>query len=347
MEMVVMNNIYDGVMDYNNYRNVIKLGLIQNYTSVQWLTEFNDCGEFCIECVATKENIKILQPNNLVVRNDINEWCIGIIQKVSIKEDKMVIRGNLDALDRVLNMQIDKITNIKEGLRKILTEKSHIPFILHKTSTSAETDISDILYKNYREILQKVCTENDLGYAMSGEYNVVLYAGNIITNTLLSDMLDNIIDQAIDMDYVNIKSKAIVLGEEKDGKSTVVTVDNPIDVHTYAEVFVDAKSTSRKYKDADGNEKIYTEKEYEDILIKQGLEKLSTFVPKIKFSCEVNDTYKHLTMGIDYRLGDIIRVKSIKYDYSVNMRITKVKEIFEKSKKVIITLENKEGLYGN
>ncbi len=338
-----MNNVYDGKKDYFKPENRYKYGLIQNYTSIQWLTEFDDSGEFCIECVATDENIKILQPNYIVVRNDVKEWNIGIIQKVSIKENKMSVRGTLDPLDHLVNINVAKITDVKEGISNMLNQTATIPFSLSNTNVSNTVAEMDIQYKDYQEIIKKVCNTADLGYAMIGLYGVRLYSGNMIINNMLSDMLDNIINQVIDLDSTNVKSHAIVLGDQKDSVNTIVRVNNPINVDTFSEVFIDAKSTSRKYKDSAGAEKTYTDIEYENLLIKKGLEKLEKCIPINKFSCEVNTAYEHLKIGIDYKLGDIIKVKSTKYNYIVNMRIIKIKEIFEESKKVIITLETKEG----
>ena len=47
-------------------RNLYRLGTIENHTSLQWHRKYYECGTFELHAPATEDNIRLLQPGNVI-----------------------------------------------------------------------------------------------------------------------------------------------------------------------------------------------------------------------------------------------------------------------------------------
>lgn len=51
-------------------RNLRRLGHIENHTSLQWHRKYYECGTFELHCPVTAENLRLLQPGNIITKGD-------------------------------------------------------------------------------------------------------------------------------------------------------------------------------------------------------------------------------------------------------------------------------------
>lgn len=49
-------------------RNLRRLGHIENHTSLQWHRKYYECGTFELHCPVTAENLRLLQPGNIITK---------------------------------------------------------------------------------------------------------------------------------------------------------------------------------------------------------------------------------------------------------------------------------------
>lgn len=347
MEFYIVNSYFDIMLNHLKAENNHKYLVLQNYTSIQWLTKYQDTGEFSIECVDSLEN-RTISVGNCIYRNDINAY--GVIEEAEFNNGKVVFRGYLDALDKIINKVEMKIQNVESGIKKILesNHRGHLKYSLIEKGWNLNlSDTYEVSFDSLKDILINVCKRAGIGYRMSDVYEIELFKGITRKDAILSDEIGNITNQKLYFDNVDSKNRAIVVGEDKSGKAIIVEVDNPnnqIGARAYAEKYVDAKNTKITYKDANNVEKSYTDAEYRNILYQRGLEELLKCNQIEEFSCVVNEVSFSYQYGKDFWVGDILPVRSKKYNKNIYMQVSEVREIWEAAninkKRVRLTLKN-------
>lgn len=92
------------------------------------------------------------------------------------------------------------------------------------------------------------------------------------------------------------------------------------------ELFVDASSISRTYKDEDEQDQTYTDAEYTSLLNAQGRQTLAPLVPEESFSGTIETTAGNWIFGRDFFLGDLVSVQDNNLGLYINVRIREVLE---------------------
>lgn len=93
------------------------------------------------------------------------------------------------------------------------------------------------------------------------------------------------------------------------------------------ELFVDAASLSKTYKDENEQEKTYTNAQYKQMLNVQGKQTLAPLVAEEKFSGSIIITNGSYLLDRDFSLGDIVTVQENSIDKYINVRITEITEV--------------------
>lgn len=93
------------------------------------------------------------------------------------------------------------------------------------------------------------------------------------------------------------------------------------------EVFVDAASINKKYKDEQQQEQEYTDAEYSELLNQQGQQKLLDNTIQEKFDGNINVNFGKWILNRDYFLGDIITIQDNELDIFINERIVETTEV--------------------
>lgn len=93
------------------------------------------------------------------------------------------------------------------------------------------------------------------------------------------------------------------------------------------EIFVDARSISKKYQDENEQEQEYTDAEYTKMLKLQGMQELAPLTITEEFSGTILVTSGNYILNTDFKLGDIVTVQENSIDKYINVRIIEVTEV--------------------
>lgn len=93
------------------------------------------------------------------------------------------------------------------------------------------------------------------------------------------------------------------------------------------ELWVDASSLSRTYKDDSDEEQTYTDEEYISMLNAAGMQQLNTHTPQEIFDAPIDVQNSRWKYNRDYALGDIVTTQNEDIGKFVNVRIREVLEV--------------------
>ena len=93
------------------------------------------------------------------------------------------------------------------------------------------------------------------------------------------------------------------------------------------EMWVDAASISKVYKDAADVEQTYSDAEYKAMLDAQGKQQLTPLVASESFNGTIDITNGNWVYGDDFALGDIVTVQDNNIGVYVNVRIREITEV--------------------
>lgn len=97
------------------------------------------------------------------------------------------------------------------------------------------------------------------------------------------------------------------------------------------EIFVDASSINRKYKDDNEEEQEYTEAEYTTMLNQQGKKTLLEHIIEQKFNGNIVVDFGKWQLNRDYFIGDIVTIQDNLLNIYINERITETTEVQDDS----------------
>lgn len=323
-------------------KNDDRVGVLDNYSSIQWISNYDTTGEFWIVAKETDLNLMNLITGNRILKTDDN--TIGFIKYSYSHDGIMDIRGYLDNLDDRINFDTAHIRDVSRDISALVENNTrgldirvidHIgpDVLIEKTETT---------YKPLRDTISSTCIQTGTGYRFvkkGDHFNCLeLYKRDRNYNVIFSEEYNNIVEQSYSKDTSNYKNVAIVAGEGEGSERKIVMVDQANDQERY-ELFVDARDITRKYTDENKVEHTYLEKEYEEILKQRGVDKLKEKKAVEDYRVNIDATNDTFVYKKDFFLGDIVKVKSLKYGFCKWFRIKSVKEIYEKSYRIVLTLD--------
>ena len=143
---------------------------------------------------------------------------------------------------------------------------------------------------------------------------------------IFSQEFDNLTESTYDYDVTQEKNTALIGGEgEGLARFYSLITDNSSDLNR-KEVWVDASSINKKYKDASDVEHEYTDAEYKALLDNQGKQTLSTLIKIESFSGTIDITGGQWLINRDFWVGDIVTVQDNEIGKYINARITETLE---------------------
>lgn len=323
-----------------------RVGILQNYTSIQWKRKYAKAGQFEIYVRPTKENLANIKEG---VTRFVNQTTkeIGFVSFFHDEESEddaqsaIEIRGYMDNLDNRINTRTWKFgTNVESDVIDCIEFNQRgldINFLATQGIQSSGLDMEST-WETLRDTVQLVCEQTGLGYRMLADKlagkspealnQFGLYKGQK-RNVKFSDKLSNITFQSVERDLSDYKNFAYVCAQGEGEERTVVEVDLSNGGERY-ELYVDSRNTSKKYTDESGNEQTYTDEEYQNVLHNEGLEALAEHSAVVKFSVTVDPNDPLFRFRTDYDLGDIVTVESVKYNIQDTLyRISGITEIDE------------------
>ncbi len=332
----------------------IKLGLLQNHTSIQWKPRYNRSGTCEIHARPTKENVDLLKKWNRIVCAERNE--ILFISYVKRNDDELVIKGYLDNLDQRINTQTQTIKDIEKDLYKLVNDNKRGLDINTQPTKQLQASLqvgSQTTYNTLRKDFEKYCQASGLGWRESVINNKLncleIYQGQSKKNARLSDQIGSVLNQEYEESMNKYFNVAYVYGESKDNvPRKSVTIEAIQEGEPRIEKYIDARDIQSTYKDSHGTEQTYSDSDYKKLLTDRGNAKLSEArMESYSLKFELDPKNQIAELGIDYNLGDVVPVLSTKFNLFVHARITGidiVEEDNELKTLLEVTIENMKGV---
>lgn len=324
----------------------VKIGLLENYDSIQWKEEYNGPGYLEIHATASEQNLALLKINNIVRYGD----SVADIMALQLRGETVTAYGKMvgERLRRRVILRTENIGNVEASLRDIFTRNARAcGLTLGASANLSEAVSSQVTGGSVLEAFQAVLAAVGLGWRVDSDFSLRFFkgidrrAGQPGLVGVLSDSADTIKNVVLTGDIDKFYNVAAVAGEGE-GTARVWTTawigaDEPVGTDR-RELFVDARDLSSVYQiEGDPTEYTYTPAEYLEILKARGREKLAEALFESKFTADVIDG--NMTFGTDYNLGDIMPVKLVKYGVSFSARVVSATRIYEKDEKVLVKVE--------
>lgn len=320
------------IYDANLYRQ----GQIENQTSLIWTRKYYEPGNFELHAPITDENLRLLQPGNIVGKKGSEE--AGIIE--DLEKEESDIKNEVTAKGRFLSAYMDRRLvkqtvnfegRIEVAMRQLLSGVVAIPLVeLGTLHGFTETVRFQATMKNLQSLETKLSKSGAIGYRFTPDFiekKIVFdtYQGkdrtfrqNVNNRVIFSEDYNNLNNALYKYNDQGLRTYAVVGGEGEGSSRVYVTLGSGEGLGL-RELFVDAKDIQ-----SEG----LTSTEYRDALLQRGREALNEAIVSESLECEteaaINFTYKE-----DYDLGDIVTIRKKKWGLYMNQRITELQEVYQ------------------
>lgn len=325
-------------------REMNRIGILENQTSILWIRKYYEPGCFEIHAPITLENLKLLAKENLITQKGNVE--AGIIENIEYNEsyslNEIIVKGRFlsSYMDRrIVKQTINFNGYIEDGIKALIRSVETIPLLKVEDSMKLSTDTISFqaTMKNLQNLVTKLVRGSALGYRFRPDFKnkVILfetYQGidrtmnqNVNSRVVFSETYNNLNKAIYRWSDQLVKTVAIVGGEGDGEKRKYVSVGSGTGFDL-REIFVDAKDLT-----SDG----LTTIEYENILKQRGYEtlELNSASETLEYESAANINFKY---KVDYDLGDIVTVHKRKWDIQMSQRITEIQEVYENDGMIVI-----------
>lgn len=252
-----------------------------------------------------------------------------------------VLRGNVEENIRslVLNNAIACPFDSKRNIALLsLGALAGLPaVIVDENGNAAQKQVS---YENLLAYTDGVLEEYGLASVClldteAKKFNYVVYGGvdrsidnaNGITPVVFSQEFDNLNESEYALDTTPEKNTALIGGEgEGLARFYALVAGNETDLQR-REVFVDASSINKTYKDENEEEKTYTDAEYTGLLKSQGKQSIEALKTLESFAGAIDIINGNYIYNRDFALGDIVSVQDNILQMYANVRICEITEV--------------------
>lgn len=350
------------------YDGADRIGVLEHWTSVQWLEPYADGGEAKIVALATPENVALLAEGRRVYNPETGTAARILQQSIADdgKKPTLTLRCGVGAsvlAERVV-MGTEIISNAEEGMYALVAHNLRgLPMATAPAAGYAEVLDTQVSWGSVLDGEKALAAASGLGFSCGfdprtgAETFRVLRgtdrtAGNAY-NGYLGDDIANLSDVQLVRGVADYKNVAVVCGQgDGDARTAVVVGGGEGDARR--ELYVDARDLAQTYQvaedtgetDPDGNPVYsystarYTDAEYQAMLAARGLEKLAEHGVTMTLTATAADGAP-LRYGTDYDLGDILPIKLVQYGVRAAARVTGVKLIYEAGgRQVLPVLQN-------
>ncbi|AFQ46259.1 hypothetical protein Desmer_4453 [Desulfosporosinus meridiei DSM 13257] len=334
---------------YNSDLNL--LGVMDNFTSLQWNRRYSKCGDFELHCSLDAYTLDMLQRGNVVWKNNDDE--AGYIEFRQMDQDVegkeiLVVKGKF--LSAYLNRRIvwgqEILQSTAENAMRTLVNKHSITptdnkriipnLSLGTLKGYSQTVNYQVSYKNLLDEIENLCSLSDLGYRVSFDTSnkklvFDVYAGldrsinqSVNPRAVFSKEFENILTQQYTESINNYRDTALVGGMGEGTARKLVTVGSSTGLNRF-EDFVDAKDLTNVV-----NGVTLSDADYLKTLTERGNSKLSEGVENRTFDSVIN-LNANLVYKTDFDLGDIVTCVRKKWGVTINARITEIQEVYEEA----------------
>lgn len=249
-----------------------------------------------------------------------------------------ILNGNVENAVRevVKNNAISCIDRRRNIPLLILGDAANIPLTIVDADGNAAT--KQATYENLLEYTDGVLTEYGLAATCKlngGKLQYVIYQGidrsTDNTNGNLPIVFSKEFDNLTATDYLynatTEKNVALIGGEGEGVERFYSLISGSETGLERREIFIDASSISKKYKDENNTEKTYTDAEYKATLDAKGKQDIAALIATESFNGTVDATNGNYVYGRDFSLGDIVTVQDNNLGIYINVRIREAIEV--------------------
>ncbi len=320
---------------YDN--KLFRKGTIENHTSLQWHRKYYDCGTFELHCPITQENLRLLQPGNIIAIKDKKEAAIirgDQTEEESNLVNEIVRTGYFLPIiinDRLTGPLLNFTGTAEEGIRTLLGRATAIPLLEIASGTGDQTEVTfQATYKKMLTYISKLARIAEVGIRIRPDFQAKklvfeTYKGidrtqkqGENTRVVFSEKYNNLNHAKhtySDAKYVT----SLVIGGPGEGENrTYVTIGGGSGFGL-REDFLDAKEVSK-----DG----LTDEEHLEALKAKGMEYLKEHAEIEGFEAEAEPDVNFI-YGKDYDLGDKVTIQKKSWNTRHDLRITEICEVYE------------------
>ncbi len=351
---------------YNQQKE--RIGMLEQWDSVQWLEHYQDVGEIKIVAQATDNNMELLSEGNRIFNTDRNTFGIVVHREVDENNaDRLLtVRGQLSAslLDQRVVMATETITNAEAGMLSVVSKNIRgLPITIDAAQGFTEILNLEITWNSILDGIKEIAAGSGLGFVLKADpdsgaeifsvYKTVDRSSDTSTDYIgyFGTDMDNLARINIRAGMENYKNVAVVAGAGS-GAARVVRIVSIGNVQGEArrEMYVDARHLQKDYQIAtptgetdpygnpvyDYTQGSYTDAEYNALLDAWGLEKLAEQTRELQIECEVlqNNIYLAYPGGNrtdQYFLGDRMPIKLYRYGLFGSAIISSIDLVYEQT----------------
>ena len=341
---IIWHDVYYGVGDFEVYApctpESVSLLIVGNY-----VTRYGDDNIGIIEKVNitySAQDGRMIIVSGRFAKSLLDRRIIYTLSGHSVSPT--ILRGNVEDAARKLveqnaiNCDFDTSRNIQElglgidaGIAKTIVDASGAAADKQVTHDNL-LEYTDSLLEEYG--IGAKCVLND---ALKLAYTVYAGADRSADNSdgnepvIFSQDFDNLISTTYSYDESLLKNTALVGGEGEGEARFHAIVKSLASGAARREVFVDASSNSRTYKDENGDEQTLTDAEYNAQLETVGLQAISGLAITETFDGEIDLTNGSFQYRRDFDIGDIVTIQDTEIGLYINARILEVTEVEDDS----------------
>jgi hypothetical protein len=250
-----------------------------------------------------------------------------------------ILRGNVETAVRevIKNNAISCAFDSKRNIPLlVLGGAANIPLTIVDADGNAAA--KQVTYENLLEYTDGVLEEYGLAATCKlsgGNFQYVIYRGSdrSADNTsgnipiVFSKEFDNLTESEYLYNATTEKNVALIGGEGEGVERFYSLIAGSETGLQRREIFIDASSISKKYKDASDVEQTYTDTEYKSMLDAKGKQDITALVATESFNGTIDATNGNYVYGRDFALGDIVTVQDNNLGIYANVRIREATEV--------------------
>ena len=324
--------IYDNTLGFQ--------GVIENFKSLIWTRKYFETGEFQIVVPFTPYAVQLLQRGRLVSKRGSVE--AGVIESIEVedsnKSKQLTVKGRF--LESYMDQRLIRPTyvavnrKVEEVMHELITGAAAIPLLeMEELHGFTEEVTFQATYKNLLSYIAKLSSYSNIGFRFRPDFaakKIVFetYKGldrskdqNDRSRVIFSEKYHNISTAHYVENDQLYKTVCYVGAGNDDERIYVVAGDDTLVGLDRREIYVNSSGINRNDFNSDA--------EYRQALVQFGNNKLVSSQVAQSFECDV-DPNSNFIYRQNYDIGDIITMNKEDWGISVNLRITELREIYEK-----------------
>lgn len=288
----------------------------------RWAT----CGDITIRTLPTAEAVSAYKIGAIIYTDPLSDFFI--VEKIQLTDTQLTVTGR--SLDVVLKRRVFEKTEaftgtaktVLEGLLSTFTGVRALP-----VSITVSDDITEVVSFQKTgatpyDVLIAVCDQLELGYSVAydsttGKITVSVKKGKE-TDSVFSPEFDNLSGALLQGDITNFSNLAYIAGEGEDEDRKVATAgDSTLSGLDRYEVYIDQRNEKKEAGDTDD---VYISR-----LSAKGAEELAKRGYFEAMTGDIVQTDQD-SYGVDYALGDYVRVEHPQWGISDIYQVVEVEE---------------------